>query len=116
MTWRKGFGQHEGVALFTIQNSGYEPANETMGRFILELFGPEAPSSGPTAAGGTLAPEQISPDLFLGRVRKTPTPSLCRHRLSKNSESDEVHDKRCDQALISASFSDRLLRFNTSWE
>ncbi len=46
-----------------IYHSGYGPTNETMGRFIRQLFGQGAPASGQTGPGGTLVLQQLSPHL-----------------------------------------------------
>ena len=48
-----------------IYHSGYGPTNETLGRFIRELFGQAVPSTPqPDLKGGTLLLEQCAPQLF----------------------------------------------------
>jgi len=49
-----------------IYHSGYGPTNETLGRFIRELFGQTVPAvPQPDLKGGTLLIEQCAPRLFV---------------------------------------------------
>ena len=57
-----------------IYHSGYGPTNETLGKFIRELFGPEALPGGDPTRGGTVLvkpePAPASPPKFTERLRK----------------------------------------------
>ncbi len=106
----RGHGRHR-VRPFPqtlLSNPARRPVLESRLLRQTPLWPPAHPGHSPLRPGGP--PPGIPPVV---RARpKNSDPDLCRrlyrHPLSRNSRSDKVYDKGCDQAFIAASFSDRF--------